>query len=254
MPKKYSLFGKKFEWYDVKTKIKKLLRGITYTWLVQKIICQIIILYMWIVYLTSKKEFFNESHIKKCFEEKSIILSTWHNRLMLIPFYARYVNKKIRPTSFMTLASKHGDGRFVGEVMKKFNFKNIYGSSQNNRKESRGIDTSALRSIIKGLKAGVVLGITPDGPRGPNQKINGAIVNIAKISGAKILPISYSSSRYIQFRSWDNFRLPLPFSKIVFYTDKFFDFNEKDDEAKLNKELEKRMNIAQKRSMEKIKK
>ena len=44
-------------------------------------------------------------------------------------------------------------------------------------------------------------------------------MNIARISQAKIIAVSYASSRFITFNSWDQFKLPLPFSKICFFID-----------------------------------
>jgi lysophospholipid acyltransferase (LPLAT)-like uncharacterized protein len=33
---------------------------------------------------------------------------------------------------------------------------------------------------------------------------------------APIMPLAYATSRYFQFKSWDKFKLPLPFSRGVF--------------------------------------
>jgi lysophospholipid acyltransferase (LPLAT)-like uncharacterized protein len=178
---------------------------------------------MHLVYVTSKKTFIGaEKMITASQNNQPIILSFWHNRLMMIPFLANKIVHKVRKTlpqyRFMTLASKHGDGKFVGRVMERFNFISISGSTKEGRKKkSRGIDLKSLRQIFNGLKNGYSLGITPDGPRGPNQKINGEIVNIARISGAIIFPVSYSCSRFKTLRSWDKFKIPLPFSKLCFY-------------------------------------
>ena len=67
------------------------------------------------------------------------------------------------------------DGKFVGMVMEKFGLVSILGSTKDGRKSSRGIDYSSMRKIINGLRDGCSLGITPDGPRGPNKKINGEL-------------------------------------------------------------------------------
>lgn len=249
MSKKWKIFGyqTKIEWYDIKTKFKQLIRKIAYTKIFQEIICSILKSYMWLVYLTSKKKFVNYEILVKCVEEKKpVIVAFWHNRLMMIPFITRKA-KKINPQyNMMTLASNHGDGRFVGRVMEKFGLISILGSTKDGRKSSRGITVSALRKIVKGLKKGDALGITPDGPRGPNQKINGEIINIAKISGAKILACSYSASKMKEINSWDKFKIPLPFSKICFYFDtEFIDVGKNDLIADIESKLENKINFAQ---------
>lgn len=255
MARKYKIFGREFEWYDIKTKFKKMLRQVGYSFLIQQALCFLISSYLWLVYLTSKKKFINaEFYIEAVKQNKALICTFWHNRLAMIPFLALHVRKKGNMKyKFMTLASNHGDGQFVGKVMKQFGYENIYGSSQGGRKASRGIDLQAVRQIIRGLKNGKGLGITPDGPRGPNQKVNSEIINIAKISSAIIMPVSYSTSNFIQINSWDKFKVPLPFSKINFYYGKeiIIDKNsQKDEEEELKINLENALNYAQQRSEE----
>jgi lysophospholipid acyltransferase (LPLAT)-like uncharacterized protein len=137
----------------------------------------------------------------------------------MIPAMEKRIKNSYPNYNFMTLASRHGDGRIVGRVMQKFSLISILGSTKDGRKSSRGIDFSSMRQILDGLKRGYSLGITPDGPRGPNQKINGDIINIARIANAKIIAVSYSSSNFIIFNSWDRFKLPLPFGKLSFFID-----------------------------------
>lgn len=255
MTKKWKFFGYQtnLEWYDVKTKFKQLLRKITYSWLFQQLICLIILCYMKLVYHSCKKEFINEEIPHANIKDRTpIIFVFWHNRLMMIPFVTIKPKKLYSGYNFMTLASRHGDGRFVGKVMEKIGLISIYGSSNNGKKASRGIEISSLKQIIKGLKNGLSLGITPDGPRGPNQKINGDIINIAKLSKAKILVMSYSCSKNKRLKSWDKFYIPLPFGKLCFYFDDSLievpnNLDEK-GEKELKILIENRMNFVQEES------
>lgn len=256
MTKKWKIFGVQtdVEWYDVKTKFKKLLRKLTYSWLAQEVICSLIKVYMNLVFFSSKKIFINhEILIEAAKHRRPLLISFWHNRLMMIPFVTQEPKKLFTTYNFMTLASRHGDGRFVGRVMEKFNLISIYGSSKDGRKSSRGIDFASLRKILDGLKKGYCLGITPDGPRGPNQKINGEIVNIARISGAGILATSYSSSRFKELKTWDNFKIPLPFSTLCFYCDEKPIYVAKNSEpqelSNIKSAVEKRMDLVQEQSL-----
>lgn len=250
--KKWRIFGHQtnIEWYDVKTKFKQLLRKITYSWLFQELVCLFFMGYIKLVFLSSKKKFVNREVLVNTAKNKApLICVFWHNRLMMIPFITKEPKTIYRDYNFMTLASRHGDGRFVGRTMEKFGLISIYGSSQDKRKSSRGIDISSFRKIFEGLKKGYSLGITPDGPRGPNQKINGEIINIARISGAGILPISCSYSRFKQLNTWDKFKVPLPFSTLCFYYDAapiYVAHNTKADEIeKIKNAVEERMNFMQ---------
>jgi len=256
MSKKWKIFGihTDLEWYDVKTKFKQLLRKITYSWLAQELICLIIISYMKLVFYSSKKTFINHEVILEAAKHRRpIIISFWHNRLMMTLFIAQKPRKLYPTYNFMALASKHGDGKFVGKIMEKFGLISIYGSSKDGRKASRGIDFANMRKILEGLKKGYSLGITPDGPRGPNQKINGEIINIARISGAGILPTSYSCSRFKQLNTWDKFKIPLPFSKLCFCFDEapvYVAKNSSPEEIeKIKISVEEKMNAVQEKSL-----
>lgn len=253
MKKNRKIFG--LQWYDVKTKFKQLLRKVAYSWLFQQLICYIFLIYMKFVYLTSKKQIINNELFLECIKNNTpLIISFWHNRLMMTPFVTIEPKKLYPKFNLITLASRHGDGKFVGKVMEKFGLIAIYGSSRDGRKASRGIEIGDLKKIIKGLKNGLFLGISPDGPRGPNQKINGEVVNIARLTGAKILPFSYSTSKSKRLNSWDKFFIPLPFSKMCFYfDDQLIEVAKKAEEEEIEKikeNLEERMNLVQNKSEE----
>ena len=242
------------EWYDIKTKLKQLTRKIAYSFLVRELICSIISIYMKLVYASSKKIFVNREIIFEAARNKTpLIITFWHNRLMMVPFATREPKKLFSKYNVMTLASRHGDGYFVGRIMERLGLISIYGSSQGGRKSSRGIDLKSFRKIFDGLKNGYSLGLTPDGPRGPNQKINGEIVNIARISGAGILAMSYSCSRFKQLNTWDKFQIPLPFGTLCFYFDSkplYVAKNASAQEVEMIKiAAEKRMNFAQEESL-----
>lgn len=207
-------------WYDIKTKFKQLLRKIVYSSLVQELICYLIIGYLHLVYATCRKKFVNlEILLKHLASNEPLILACWHNRLILTPFLGNKARKIYPQSKFMGLASKHGDGRFIGKIIAKMGAKTIYGSTRQARKASRGINFKNLRELLENLSSGYCLGITPDGPRGPAQQINGELIHIAKLSQAKILAISVSSSKFKMVNSWDKMRVPLPFGRLCFYVD-----------------------------------
>ena len=72
-----------------------------------------------------------------------------------LPFY--------RPTPIHTLVSQHRDGRFIGAVVRRFGILPILGSS------TRG-GAAGLRNLLAVLRQGDMIGITPDGPKGPGVR------------------------------------------------------------------------------------
>jgi lysophospholipid acyltransferase (LPLAT)-like uncharacterized protein len=126
----------------------------------------------------------------------------WHSRLLMLPFI--YPGSRIH-----ILISSHRDGEIIANVMKRFGFGLVRGSS------SKG-GMAALREMIALLKQGSDLGITPDGPKGPPEVVKGGVAQLAKVSNKAVIPISYSASCAARFTSWDRFLFPLPFSRMVF--------------------------------------
>jgi lysophospholipid acyltransferase (LPLAT)-like uncharacterized protein len=244
--------SKKISWYDVKTKFKHIIRLFLYSFIMQELIAFIIVTYMKFVYFTSKKKYKNlDIFLDSLKKGESVMICSWHNTIMIMPLLMFEIKKIKNRKEINSLASKHGDGKIVGKIMNKFGFINIAGSSNRDNKKGRGININDLKKIIKNLKKGYSLAITPDGPRGPKYKINSHIVNIARLSGSKILPSSCGISRCIRLNSWDNFIFPLPFSKIYFYFDKKITIDKKIKEEGIkqqNLEIEKKINKCYKKA------
>lgn len=71
-------------------------------------------------------------------------------------------------------------------------------------------------NFIKHLRAGGHGTIALDGPNGPYRIAKPGFVQIARKSGASILPAGIAYARKIVFkRRWDKYQLPLPFSRVA---------------------------------------
>ncbi len=161
--------------------------------------------YIKFVFKTSSWKWINQDIINKLKTDKiPFICCFWHNRLVMISQSQAIPHNKLH-----MLISAHRDGLLIAETVKYFGILTVSGSS------SKG-GTQALRKLIKLSKKGDYIGITPDGPRGPRFKARGGIIQIAKLSGYPILPLSYSITKRKILKSWDRFIFPLPFSKGVF--------------------------------------
>ena len=107
------------------------------------------------------------------------------------------------------MISSHSDGEIISQAMNHFGFSTISGSS------TRG-GISAARNSIKSLNLEEFVAITPDGPRGPAMKVQKGATMIARITNMPILPITYSSNKRKNIKSWDKFLVALPFGKLFF--------------------------------------
>lgn len=73
---------------------------------------------------------------------------------------------------------------------------------------------SAAKGTQRKGGAEALRAMTPDGPRGPRMRAKRAPVQLAKLAGAPILPLTWATSnRHVFRKSWDHFVLPLPFGR-----------------------------------------
>jgi lysophospholipid acyltransferase (LPLAT)-like uncharacterized protein len=151
---------------------------------------------------------------------KPFILAFWHGRLLMIPM----AWQRLAPMHM--LISAHPDGQIIADAVTYFGVDSVAGST------SRG-GSAALRSMLKRLKAGDCVGITPDGPRGPAMTASTGIVNLARLARVPILPITYATSRRRVLATWDRFHLPGPFGRGVYLWAEPIEITEELDEAEI---------------------
>ncbi|MGB0630675.1 MAG: lysophospholipid acyltransferase family protein [Alphaproteobacteria bacterium] len=131
---------------------------------------------------------------------RPFIACFWHGRMLMIP------NAWVYSAPVSILISQHRDGVFISRTLQHLGVATIAGSS------SRG-GGNALISIVRALKRGEYVGITPDGPRGPRMRVAPGAISAAKLSGAVLLPVTFAASRSRVFSTWDRFLLPYPFAR-----------------------------------------
>lgn len=175
------------------------------------ILSAIIAAYLWLIRRTGRWQTvngdtpasFNDAH-------KPAVFATWHSRI------AMGVHCYPDIKSGHALISENKDGEVIARTIKRFGYDSIRGSTRAKHKTKSKGGSRALRQMLRVLRAGDVILVTPDGPRGPRHEASPGIATLARLSGAPIVPFSYSASRAIEFNSWDRFLLPLPFAKGVF--------------------------------------
>jgi len=102
------------------------------------------------------------------------------------------------------------------------------------------------RGMITAIENNACVVITPDGPRGPRQRLGGGPLRLSKMTGAPIIPCIFAVRNRIQFKSWDRFVLPLPFGRgaIIWGTPVVIPADATDrDMKKYKDQIENEMNI-----------
>lgn len=127
------------------------------------------------------------------------VCALWHGQQVPI-FYA------FRNLGVYALVSKSADGETIARLVEYLGYRTVRGSS------SRAALT-AIRELTRQIRPGQAVAVTPDGPRGPRHAIKPGIMQMAKQTGAPIIPIvSAIKHAWVFQRSWDRFSLPKPFT------------------------------------------
>lgn len=129
-----------------------------------------------------------------------VIFVLWHGRLLPLSY-------RHRGQGVVTLVSRSADGEYLTRVLEHWGYLSARGSS------NRG-GTTALREMVRHARAGRSLAITPDGPRGPRQKLKPGVLLAAQLTGAPLIPVAAGASRAWWFGKWDRFLVPQPFSRV----------------------------------------
>ncbi len=135
-----------------------------------------------------------------------VIIAFWHNRICAITLtFLRKYHPSRRGVVVLTSPSR--DGEILTQVMAAFRMGSVRGSTSRRGRE-------ALLELTEKLRQGFDVAITPDGPRGPKYCLHPGLILLARSAGARILPVHARFSHALTLKSWDGFRIPLPFSRV----------------------------------------
>ena len=137
---------------------------------------------------------------------QNFIFAIWHQNL-LPGILAQTGHQHI------VIVSKSKDAEPVAFTCKMLGHLVVRGSSKKGNVDKNG--QAAKEEMIECLKTGHPGAVTVDGPKGPAFKVKAGIIDMAKKSNSMLVPYVVAPESYWEFKSWDTFRLPKPFSKIL---------------------------------------
>ncbi|MDE2334396.1 MAG: DUF374 domain-containing protein [Rhodospirillales bacterium] len=140
-----------------------------------------------------------------------VVAAFWHEMLPLMPALWQRVHAS--GARARVLVSRHRDGRFIGEVMRRFDLGLAHGSTGTKGRDRGG--ASAVRALVAVLAHGEHVVMTPDGPRGPRRQAAAGVAQIAALSGAPVMPCAAWITPRIRLPTWDGMVLPVPFARGV---------------------------------------
>lgn len=132
-----------------------------------------------------------------------LIYVLWHRHVFCIPWLRHYARRPLA-----VLVSGHRDGRIITAALRFCRLAVVVGSS------TRG-GISAYRQLLRLLRAGELICVTPDGPKGPPLQVKPGVMRLSRHSGSAMVPVALAASRQRQLGSWDRTLVPLPFARVV---------------------------------------
>jgi lysophospholipid acyltransferase (LPLAT)-like uncharacterized protein len=130
-------------------------------------------------------------------EGRPVIFAFWHSGILPLAYLHRNQGTVV-------LVSRHADGEYIVRVLLRMGFGTSRGSS------TRG-GAEGLRGLIRQVRDGRDVAITPDGPKGPARVFKPGALVLARLTGAPVIPIGIRAHRAWRLKSWDGFLIPKPF-------------------------------------------
>lgn len=159
-----------------------------------------------------------ENYLQFREQNQPVLFVLWHGQLLPLVHYHQGEN-------IVVLVSEHADGEYISRVAHRYGFGTARGSS------TRG-GSKGLRGLVRAVRDGRDIGITPDGPKGPRQVFKPGALVAAQLTGVPIIPMAVGAGSAWSFESWDQFRVPKPLTRLgIVYGDPVRVPREMDEEA-----------------------
>ena len=135
-------------------------------------------------------------------DNRAMVFAHWHGDIPSI----LYLLKRYRAAAII---SQSKDGDLVDSVARMLGGRTARGSSH------RG-GAAGLKGMLRLCRQGFRPSVAVDGPKGPRHKVKPGVLEISRVIGGGLFPLTVACDRRIVFRkSWDKAFLPMPFAKIV---------------------------------------
>ncbi|MBN3866293.1 glycosyltransferase N-terminal domain-containing protein [Gluconobacter kondonii] len=142
--------------------------------------------------------------------QNGAVVAFWHRSLTLSPALWFWAQSQEPRLQLRVLISRNPDGMLIADVVRPWGIIGIHGSSSKNGRNKGG--AAVLRTALKELQGGAIVGITPDGPRGPAEHVQPGAVALSRLAGCAVVPVGMACTS-LRLPSWDGLAFPLPFGR-----------------------------------------
>lgn len=145
---------------------------------------------------------------RKAFQQASPprLVVVWHNRSLPMPEVFR---RCFNPEKVVCLISPSKLAAWEVAFFHQFRLQVVRGSTTRR-------SVQAAREMLRGLRSGNDVGISPDGPSGPLYSFQLGAIAIARKAGVPMLLAIPNCRRARRLNTWDRHLVPWPFARIDF--------------------------------------
>ncbi|MEM6623150.1 MAG: lysophospholipid acyltransferase family protein [Pseudomonadota bacterium] len=168
-------------------------------------------LYIRLVVRTTRWQFIGREHYQEaCDRPGGVIAAFWHGRLFMAPTWPA------RHRRAVAMISNNRDGDLIAAIVRRFGALAVRGSTNDRAKARDKGGAEAFAAAHRELTENeAMLGVTPDGPRGPRMRVQPGVALLSIQTGIPITPVTFSTVKGKTLRNWDRFLVPFPFGRGV---------------------------------------
>lgn len=149
-------------------------------------------------------------------EGRSCVFAHWHRDELAVVQYVGLLR-------VATMTALSDDGGLIDFVIRRLGGTTVKGSSQSG-------GAGALRGLLRLMSGGHCASLAVDGPQGPIYQSKPGAFQLSRLARVPIIPVGVASSNRIVFsKSWNQARLPKPFTRVVVVFGEPFDMDPERD-------------------------
>jgi len=178
--------------------------------IVQALLGWLVAAYIELIIVTVRWRFENRGPVDAIMSgPDGLIALFWHGRIAK----GMACRPLLRDKARRVIISLSPDGEFIAKAAARLKIPPVRGSTgRGGTAPSKG-GTRAFREALTFIRAGGVMIITPDGPRGPREELPLGPLQMARAAGCPVFIMSLSAAPSLVLGSWDRTRIPLPFAR-----------------------------------------
>jgi len=147
-------------------------------------------------------------HLEKLRREgQPAIIVYWHQMHVFCAWLLRREARAGMPIAILTSPSVSGE--VPAAMIRAWGMEPLRGSST----RASGEALRDMYNVVHGQRRSLVL--TADGPKGPRHEFKPGAVLLARMAKVPVIPVAYAARPCKRWNSWDEFLLPLPFSRVA---------------------------------------